>query len=170
MYVMIFNFMLCGTDQDPAMALAISRVFKKTQHRLCRWHMLNKYRNELKKLYKLHEGLKIKFLTVINHPLTPVEFEAAWNALVDEYGIREDEAIQGLWQDRHLWVAAYLKPLYCGRMTSTQRSESVNKMLKSRHFTGHMTCISKFARKMLEFIQHTNHTAAGETHWSQVRS
>ncbi|EER88376.1 hypothetical protein SORBI_3010G141700 [Sorghum bicolor] len=156
------------TDQDPAMALAISRVFKKTQHRLCRWHMLNKYRNELKKLYKLHEGLKIKLLTVINHPLTPVEFEAAWNALVDEYGIREDEAIQGLWQNRHLWVAAYLKPLYCGRMTSTQRSESVNKMLKSRHFTGHMTCISKFARKMLEFIQHTNHTAAGETHWSQA--
>lgn len=170
MYVVIFDFMFCGTDQDPAMALAISRVFKKTQHRLCRWHMLNKYRNELKKLYKLHEGLKIKLLTVINHPLTPVEFEAAWNALVDEYGIREDEAIQGLWQNRHLWVAAYLKPLYCGRMTSTQRSESVNKMLKSRHFTGHMTCISKFARKMLEFIQHTNHTAAGETHWSQVRS
>jgi len=83
MYVMIFNFMFCGTDQDPAMALAISRVFKKTQHRLCRWHMLNKYRNELKKLYKLHEGLKIKLLTVMNHPLTPVEFEATKIHIID---------------------------------------------------------------------------------------
>jgi len=34
MYVMIFNFMFCGTDQDPAMALAISRVFKKTQQQV----------------------------------------------------------------------------------------------------------------------------------------
>ena len=170
MFGNVITFLVSGTDQDSAMAAAIKRVFKKTQHRLCRWHMLKKYRNELKKLYKLHEVLKIKLLTIINHPLTHIEFEAAWNELVDEYGIREDETIKGLWDSRKLWVAAYFKPLYCGRMTSTQRSEGVNRMLKSRHFTGHMTCMSKFARKMLEFIQHTNHTAAGETHWSQVIS
>jgi hypothetical protein len=158
----------CGIDQDSSMAAAIKVVFKKTQHRLCRWHMLKKYKAELKKLYKIHDGLKIKLLTVINHPLTPTEFESAWNELVNEYGIREDDTIKGLWESRKLWVAAYLKPLYCGRMTSTQRSESVNKMIKGSGFTGHMTCMSKFARRMLDFIQHTNHTAAGETHWSQV--
>ena len=38
------------SDQDSAMAAAIKRVFKKTQDRLCRWHMLKKYRNELKNL------------------------------------------------------------------------------------------------------------------------
>ena len=90
---MIFNFMFCGTDQDPAMALAISRVFKKTQHRLCRWHMLNKYRNELKKLYKLHEGLKIKLLTVMNHPLTPVEFEATKIHIIDSGTLAHGEEI-----------------------------------------------------------------------------
>ncbi|RCV43108.1 hypothetical protein SETIT_9G268900v2 [Setaria italica] len=109
----------------------------------------------LKYLIKLH--------TIINHPLTPTEFEPAWNKLVDEYGIWEDDTIQGLWERRKLWVAAYLKPL----MTSTQRSESVNKMIKGSSFTGHMTCMSKFARRMLDFIQHTNHIAGGETHWSQ---
>lgn len=150
------------------MAAAIKKVFKNTQHRLCRWHMLKKYKSELKKLYKQHVGLKIKLLTVINHPLTPAELEAAWKELVKEYGIQEDETMKGLYDSRHLWVAAYFKPLYCGRMTSTQRSESVNKMIKSRSFTGHMTCMSKFACRMLDFIQSTNHTAAGETHWSQV--
>uniref|UniRef100_K3ZBY4 Protein FAR1-RELATED SEQUENCE n=1 Tax=Setaria italica TaxID=4555 RepID=K3ZBY4_SETIT len=156
------------TDQDSSMAAAIKKVFKQTQHRLCRWHMLKKYKAELKKLYKIHDGLKIELITVINHPLTPTEFEFAWNELVDEYGIREDDTIQGLWESRKLWVAAYFKPLYCGRMTSTQRSESVNKMIKGSGFTGHMTCMSKFARRMLDFIQHTNHTAGGETHWSQA--
>ncbi|CAL4995202.1 unnamed protein product [Urochloa decumbens] len=163
------NFTFTEMDlKNSSMAAAIKKVFKKTQHRLCRWHMLKKYKAELKKLYKLHDGLKIKLLTVINHPLTPTEFESAWNELVDEYGIREDDTIKGLWDSRKLWVAAYLKPLYCGRMTSTQRSESVNQMIKSSGFTGHMTCMSKFARRMLDFIQHTNHTAAGETHWSQA--
>jgi len=150
------------------MAAAISRVFPNTQHRLCRWHMLKKYRDELKKLYKEHEGLKIKLLTVINHPLTPIEFEAAWSELLTEYGIGENDAIKGIWESRHLWVSAYLKPLYCGRMTSTQRSESVNKAVKKRGFAMRKTCMSKFARRMLEFIQHTNHVSAGETHCSQV--
>ncbi|RLN16875.1 protein FAR1-RELATED SEQUENCE 5-like [Panicum miliaceum] len=153
--------------QDSAMPAAIKKVFKKAQHRLCRWHMLKKYRWELKKLYKLHDSLKIKLITVINHPLTPTEFEASWKELVDEYGLQEDDTIKGLWDSRHLWIAAYFKPLYCGRMTSTQRSESVNKMIKSSGFTGHMTCLSKFARRMLDFIQRTNNAAAGETHWSQ---
>uniref|UniRef100_K3Y121 Protein FAR1-RELATED SEQUENCE n=1 Tax=Setaria italica TaxID=4555 RepID=K3Y121_SETIT len=147
------------TDQDSSMAAAIKEVFRQTQHRLCCWHMLKKYQAELKKLYKIHDGLKIKLLTVINHPLTPIEFESAWNELVDDYDIREDDAIQGLWESRKLWVVAYLKPLYCGRMTSTQRSESVNKMIKGSGFTGPLTCMSKFARRMLNFIQHTNHSA-----------
>nr|XP_034592503.1 protein FAR1-RELATED SEQUENCE 5-like [Setaria viridis] len=41
-------------------------------------------------------------------------------------------------------------------------------MIKGSGFTGHLTCISKFAHRMLNFIQHTNHTAAGELHWSQA--
>jgi hypothetical protein len=68
-------------------------------------------------LYKLHDGLKIKLMIVINHLLTPVESEAAWNALVDENRIREDETIDGLWNSRKLWVVAYLKHLYCGRIS-----------------------------------------------------
>jgi hypothetical protein len=92
------------------MTAAIKKVFKKTQHKLYRWHMLKNYRWELKKLYKLHDSLKIKLLPVINHPLTPTEFEAAWKELVDEYGLQEDDTINGLWDSRHLWIAAYFKP------------------------------------------------------------
>ncbi|XP_039855248.1 protein FAR-RED IMPAIRED RESPONSE 1-like [Panicum virgatum] len=132
--------------------------------------MLKKYRDELKKLYKEHEGLKIKLLTMINHPLTPIEFEVAWSELLTEYGIGENDAIKSIWESRHLWVSAYLKPLYCGRMTSTQRSESVNKAVKKRGFAMRKTCMSKFARRMLEFIQHTNHISAGETHCSQAEN
>ncbi|GJN23464.1 hypothetical protein PR202_gb11114 [Eleusine coracana subsp. coracana] len=157
------------TDQDSSMAAAIKRVFIKTIHRLCRWHMLKKYRLELKKLYDAHEGLKEKLRTVINHPLTTTEFEAAWDTLVDEYGIRENVAINGLWKQREQWIPANFKQYCCGRMTSMQRSESVNMMVKASSFATHLTSINKFARKLLKVIQHTNHTSAGETHRSQSK-
>jgi DNA replicative helicase MCM subunit Mcm2 (Cdc46/Mcm family) len=132
--------------------------------------MMKKYKEELRKLYKAHEGLKEKLRIVINHPLTPKEFDAAWNALVDEYGIRENVAIDGLWKQRELWIPAYFKMHYCGRMMSTQRSESVNKMVKGSGFVTHMTSLNTFARKLLQVIQHTNHNSAGEAHRSQVQT
>jgi hypothetical protein len=87
---------------------------------------MKKYK-ELRKLYKVHVGLKEKLHIVINHPLTPGEFDGTWNALMDEYGIHENIVIDGLWKQRELWILAYFKKYYCGRMTSTQRSESVNR-------------------------------------------
>ena len=69
------------------MAATIRKVFRKSQHMLCHWHMLKKYKVELKRLYKVHDGLKNKLMVVINHPLTPKEFEGAWNKLVDEYNL-----------------------------------------------------------------------------------
>jgi hypothetical protein len=138
------------------MAAAIKSVFTKTIHRLCRWHMMKKYKEEVRKLYKVHERLKEKLHIVINHPLTPEEFDAAWNALVDEYGIHENVAIDGLWKQRELWIPAYFKKYYCGRMTSTQRSESVNKMVKDSGFTTYMTSLNTFVRKLLQVIQHTS--------------
>jgi hypothetical protein len=98
------------------MAAAIKSVFPKTIHRLCRWHMM-KYK-ELRKLYKVHEGLKEKLCIVINHPLTPKEFDAAWYALVDEYGICENVGIDRLWKQRDLWIPTYFKIYYCRRMTT----------------------------------------------------
>ncbi|XP_072151368.1 protein FAR1-RELATED SEQUENCE 5-like [Setaria viridis] len=61
--------------QDSSMAAAIKKVFKQTQHRLCRWHMLKKYKAELKKLYKIHDGLKIKLVTAGNWRLTLQPFD-----------------------------------------------------------------------------------------------
>jgi hypothetical protein len=150
------------------MTAAIKFVFTKTIHRLCRWHMMKKYKEELRRLYKVHEGLKEKLRIAINHLVTPEEFDAAWNPLVDEYGIRENVAIDGLWKQMELWILAYFKMYYCGRMTSTQRRESVNKMLKGSGFAAHMTSLNTFDRKLLQVIQNTNHNSAGETHWSQA--
>jgi hypothetical protein len=66
-----------------------------------------------------------------------------------------------------MWVMAYFKGLYCGRMTSTQRSESTNRVLKDG-FVNSIMSLHQFAEKMLEALQHMDHIEEGESHYSQV--
>jgi hypothetical protein len=90
-----------------------------------------------------------------------------WEKLVDECGIWEHLAIVVLWQKRKIWIAAYFKGMYCGRMTSTQRSGSQNRVLKDG-YVGSVTTCHMFAKRVLDSIQHTNHMDAGESHYSLV--
>ncbi|WVZ50471.1 hypothetical protein U9M48_001718 [Paspalum notatum var. saurae] len=64
---------------DPAMSAALGRVFLNTIHRLCLWHVQNRFRSYLNELYRRFEkeDFKAKFQSIIHHPLTPIEFEAA---------------------------------------------------------------------------------------------
>jgi hypothetical protein len=67
-----------------------------------------------------------------------------------------------------MWVMAYFKGLYCGRMTSTQCSESTNQVLEDG-FVNSVTSLHQFAEKVLEALQHMDHIEARECHYSQVR-
>jgi len=57
--------------------------------------------------------------------------------------------------------------MYCGRMTSTQRLESQNRMLKDS-YVNESTGLHIFAKRMLDSLQHADHMDAGETHYAQV--
>lgn len=157
------------TDEDPAMKQAIRLVFDKSQHRLCRWHITHPWEFELEQLYLEHKErkLKEKLESLINYPLGPTQFEVEWENLVEEFGIKEHPAIRALWDKRKMWISAYFKGLYCGRMTSTQRSESQNRVIKDGYVDG-TTTLHMFAKKTLESIQHQEHMDAGETYYSQV--
>jgi hypothetical protein len=154
-------------DQDQAMANAIGRVFLETIHRLCRWHMLNKHTIELSKLYYLHKGLEEKILIAVNHPLTPLEFENAWQEMVSEHGLQNDPTLRGLYEHRSSWIAAYFKGIFCGTITSTQRSESTNRMVK-RYHVDKSTPLHMFARRMYQMLQRRKYDEGLETVYSQV--
>ncbi|XP_020183085.3 protein FAR-RED IMPAIRED RESPONSE 1-like [Aegilops tauschii subsp. strangulata] len=118
------------TDQCPAMALAIPDAFGNTVHKLCNWHIMKKYREQLAYLYYLHEDFKDEFTSILNWPLMPTEFEAAWKRLMDKYNLHDDATMVAMWNERERWISAYFKEIFCAKMTSTQRSESMNYVLK----------------------------------------
>lgn len=160
---------VCFTDQDPAMPAAIKVVFPDTIHRLCLWHVINKYQPLLNDLYARFEklNLKEKFHSVIHHPLTPVEFESAWGMLLNEFELQGDGTLQSLYNIRHEWIPCFFKDEYCGTMTSTQRSESVNAIVKTCHVDAN-TPLHVFAKQMMRFIHRRKMDEATEDYRATV--
>jgi hypothetical protein len=57
--------------------------------------------------------------------------------------------------------------MYCGRMTSTKRSESQSRVLKEG-YVNESTSLHMIARRMLDSLHHADHIDVGETHYAQV--
>ncbi|XP_020156912.1 protein FAR1-RELATED SEQUENCE 1-like [Aegilops tauschii subsp. strangulata] len=111
-----------------------------------------KYKDHLALLYKAHEKLKDDLNAVLNHPLMSSEFERAWKDLIQKYNLQNDEVMNSLWDDRHEWISAYYKEIFCARMTSTQRSESMNRILK-KNFVKEKHDLHMFAQQVDKCIQ-----------------
>jgi hypothetical protein len=159
--------MVVLADEDPTMKIAIPKVFEKMQQRYCRFHVICTWSHELDRLYAAHKGLKVELEAVINSPLSLTYFEQGWNDIVNKYGIVDHPVIKALWDKRHMWIMAYFKGLYCSIITSTQKCESMNQVLKEG-FVNSATSLHHFTEMMLEALQHMDHMEAGESHYSQV--
>jgi hypothetical protein len=149
------------------MANAIAEQFPRTYHRLCRWHMLKKYKDSLNQMYDQHAELKARLTSVINHPLRPADFERAWQEMLDTFELHESSTLQALYNERQQWVATYFKEIFCGTMQSTQRSESMNSLLKSGH-TDNSTALHEFAKALYEVLTHMHEKEAKEGYNAQV--
>ncbi|WVZ49235.1 hypothetical protein U9M48_000609 [Paspalum notatum var. saurae] len=133
------------TYQDPAMPVALQRVFRNTIHRL-------RFENE---------DFKAKFQSIIHHPLTPNEFEAAWDMMLDEFSLRDDTTFKKFYELRKDWIPAFFKDDFCGVMVSTQRSESTNKVVKNCHVDAN-TPLHEFAKQMMKMIHEREMKEAAE--------
>lgn len=138
-------------DQCPSMAPAISLVFFNALHKLCRWHMTKKFHQHLSSLYKTYPTLKAEFTGMLNWPLMPTEFEIAWQNMLDKYDLHDDPMMLSLWEIREEWISAYFKNVFCARMTSTQRSESMNASLK-RGILREKMSLHRFAEQVNKLI------------------
>lgn len=149
------------------MGNALREVFKNTYHKYCRWHIVRKYRDPLNVLYSQNKDLSDYLTTVVNHPLNPAEFEKAWEGMVEKFNLQERFAIDMLYQHRKMWISAFFKEIYCGPVSSTQRSESVNSTMKGG-YVDNSKPIHEFAKQFLAALEHMKENEARERYNSQV--
>lgn len=113
------------------MAKAINSTLPNTRHRWCRWHVLKDAKSHLGTIYSKHNNFKKEFNELITFETNKDDFELKWQNMVRSYKLRKNEYLKRLYKYRQRWAKPYFMGVYCGGMTSTQRSESANHMLKA---------------------------------------
>ncbi|XP_050281816.1 protein FAR1-RELATED SEQUENCE 5-like [Quercus robur] len=130
------------TDDDKAMAKAIANVLPNVTHRLCMWHILQKVPDQLSHIYNKYPYFQGEFHHCIHDTLTIEEFELGWSKIMENYGLGDNDWLGNLYMRREKWVPAYLRRKFCAGMSTTQRSESMNKFFKD--YVRSSTTISDF--------------------------
>lgn len=113
------------------MAAAIREVLPNTRHRWCRWHVLKNAKENLGAVYSKFSEFKAEFHKLLSRLLSPQNFERGWHDLLDKYSLRGNKYLDRMFSTREMWAKPYFRHTFCAGMTSTQRSESANHLLKT---------------------------------------
>uniref|UniRef100_A0A8I6Y712 Protein FAR1-RELATED SEQUENCE n=1 Tax=Hordeum vulgare subsp. vulgare TaxID=112509 RepID=A0A8I6Y712_HORVV len=132
------------------MPASIAKVFPKASHRVCKWHILKKVKENCGNIYSTRETFKEDFHRVLTQMLTVDEFEGAWKELMSEYKVEDCVYLKQMWDIGEKWAFPYFGHLFYAGMTTTQRSESVNFVLK--RFVMPASSMNGFVRKYERFF------------------
>ncbi|KAK8946704.1 Protein FAR1-RELATED SEQUENCE 5 [Platanthera zijinensis] len=118
------------TDMDPAMLNAINRVFPKTRHRFCSWH-INKHLFEHNHAMRdQNSEFAIDYKKWFNSKSTSSS-QRRWDEFIQKYQISPNNWLSTMWNRREHWVPVFLKDIFVAGMTSSGRSESINAFFDS---------------------------------------
>ncbi|XP_056695206.1 protein FAR1-RELATED SEQUENCE 1-like [Spinacia oleracea] len=130
------------TDQDPAMSIAIEKVFKTTKPRLCMWHIMRKVPDKVGPVLCRETDFLKKLNAVIwDSDLDPTEFVSGWEAVMKEFSLENHDWLSYMFKIKHKWIPAYFRDLFMGALLRvTSRSEGENNFFC--HFTNpHVTLV-----------------------------
>ncbi|XP_028072973.1 protein FAR-RED IMPAIRED RESPONSE 1-like [Camellia sinensis] len=112
------------TDQDQAMAKAISQIMPEVFHGLYTFHLTQNALKHLGYLFKSGSKFSSDLKACIYDYENEHELIEAWNSLIDKYNLQENEWMKRTWRTREQWAHVYMKWVFTGGMRSTQLSEN----------------------------------------------
>ncbi|XP_019429336.1 PREDICTED: protein FAR1-RELATED SEQUENCE 5-like [Lupinus angustifolius] len=130
------------TYQDTTITNAVARVFPEVSHHYCMLHIEKKAQEYLSHIYNEHGEFKNQFYRCIHQSVTIEYFESDWEAMIDKYELHDNGWLEKIYSIREKWISAYVRHSFCFGMSTTQRSESMNKFFKD--FLNSSTSLSKF--------------------------
>jgi len=147
------------------MAAAIKSSFPRSNHRWCRWHVLRKTKQKVGPAYSKKSKFKKEFNKLVTEERNAPRFERKWKQLMRKYNLDKNQFLQRLYKYRAKWAKPYFMDVFCVGMTSTQRSESANHMLKQ--FIQRSAPMHMFVRKFNEFQMDRNDQEEKEVHFTK---
>ncbi|XP_042384950.1 protein FAR1-RELATED SEQUENCE 9-like [Zingiber officinale] len=133
------------TDQDAAMTKALASRWPETHHRLCIWHIYQNAAIHLSGVFSQFKEFAKDFASCIYDFDEEEDFLSTWNLMLTKYALEDNDWLRRLFSIKEKWALVYGRQIFCADMTTTQRSESMNSILK-RYVT--------YQHKFLEFFNH----------------
>ncbi|XP_020243078.1 protein FAR1-RELATED SEQUENCE 5-like [Asparagus officinalis] len=117
------------TDQCLGICKAIETVFPEIRHRFCIWHILDKIPEKLGKWAYRTEFMN-PFKESIWDSKTASSFEENWVSILKKNGLQTHDWLKDIYEIREKWAPVYHKQHFWAGMSSSQRSEGMNVLLK----------------------------------------
>ncbi|XP_047253883.1 protein FAR1-RELATED SEQUENCE 5-like isoform X2 [Capsicum annuum] len=118
------------TDQDPAIAAAISLVMPQTYHRLCIWNLEKNAFKHLNHIFRANESFPRDFSKLLNDYGYEDDFLSAWKEMLEKYDLEDNNWLKNTFAIREKWSMTYGRNTFSAGMRSTQLSESFNASLR----------------------------------------
>nr|XP_027068259.1 protein FAR1-RELATED SEQUENCE 5-like [Coffea arabica] len=147
------------TDQDAAMAAAISAVMPSTYHGLCTFHIIVNFMKHLGNYYKDGSNLPYRFVECMYEIEDENEFIMAWDAMLKEHKLETNEWLCGIYACRKKWAKCFMKGAWTAGMRNTQLSESLNASIKN---------YLKLDHDLVQFFKHFNRVV-DEKRYNELR-
>jgi hypothetical protein len=119
------------TDQDQAMATAISNVFPNSVHRCCVYHVLNVAKRKLGRNLVDGHPFTDAFYACIYGTDTVEEFEFCWQHMLQVHGMVDNTHLKNMWKTRKTWAPVYFRKCFFPFTSTTGRSEGLNSYFKT---------------------------------------
>jgi zinc finger SWIM domain-containing protein 3 len=143
------------TDQSAAMAKAISEVFPNSHHRLCVWHIYQNAAKHMSHVFHSSKQFANDFGNCVYDYEDEEEWLRAWDGMLKKYSHTNNKWLDGIFDVKEKWAMVYGRHMFTADMKSTQRSESMNNVLK-----GYL----KPQHNLLRFLEHYSRVLHDKRH------
>ncbi|KAK4479980.1 hypothetical protein RD792_013034 [Penstemon davidsonii] len=113
------------TNQDAAMRSTIVSEFVGTRHMICSWHLCRNVRKNIK-----NSAFCNDFFSLMDLNCSIEEFELTWSNMVEKHNLSNNKWVVDTYEIRERCAEAYFGEQFMSMMTTMQRAESVNALIK----------------------------------------
>ncbi|XP_042380198.1 protein FAR1-RELATED SEQUENCE 5-like [Zingiber officinale] len=133
------------TDQDATMVKTLASRWPETHHRLCIWHIYQNTAIHLSGVFSQFRDFAKDFVSCVYDFDEEEDFISAWNMMSAKYALEDNNWLRRMYNIKEKWALVYGRQMFCADMTTTQRSESMNSIVK-KYVT--------YKHKFLDFFNH----------------
>jgi hypothetical protein len=93
--------------------------------------VLRKAKESLGPVYSKNSSFKCELHELLDQTVCVEEFEKKWAEVISRYSLADNDFLTRAYENREMWAKPFFTETFCAGMTSTQRSESANHVLKT---------------------------------------